>query len=102
MSPTITDACSEAASAYAAASKAFEPDEFLEDERALPFRKQLPGMRVNNPWLQAMALDRNREFTAEERAVVAEFLELMEANPDHADAAAARSALDGFWAAAEG
>ncbi len=47
----------------AAASKAFEPDEFLEDERALPFRAQLPGMRVNNPWLQAMALDQNREFT---------------------------------------
>ncbi len=60
----------------AAASKAFEPKEFLEDERALPFRAQLPGMRVNNPWLQAMALDRNREFTKADVADGSAFPEL--------------------------
>lgn len=39
-------------------------------------------------------------FTAAECQVVAEFLELMIASPEHADAALARSALDGFWAEA--
>ncbi len=41
-------------------------------------------------------------FTPPECAVVAEFLRLMIAHPDHADAGSARAALDGFWAGAAG
>ena len=39
-------------------------------------------------------------FTAAECAVVAEFLQLMVAEPEHADADNARAALEGFWAEA--
>lgn len=39
-------------------------------------------------------------FTPEECQVIAEFLELMVANPDVADSETARAALDGFWAEA--
>jgi len=47
----------------AAASKAFEPREFLDDERAAPFREELPGVAVNRPWLFAMMLAPDRVFT---------------------------------------
>lgn len=43
------------------------------------------------------AASRYALFTPEESAVVADFLRLMIADPDHADAALARSALEGHW-----
>lgn len=47
----------------AAAQKAFSPSGFYESEQAEPFREQLPGVRVNRPWLQGLALDPTRSFT---------------------------------------
>ena len=41
-------------------------------------------------------------FTPEECRVVAEFLELMAASPEHADAETAKAALRGFWSEAAG
>jgi hypothetical protein len=47
----------------AAVSRAFPPTEFQESDAAEPFRATVPGARVNRPWLVAMALAPDRNFT---------------------------------------
>ncbi|MBW2257287.1 MAG: hypothetical protein JRI25_22200, partial [Deltaproteobacteria bacterium] len=47
----------------AAVSRAFPLTEFREGDAAEPFRATVPGARVNRPWLVAMALTPDRNFT---------------------------------------
>lgn len=47
----------------AAVDKGFDPSTFAEDEDAAPFRIELSGVVANKPWVQAMALQPDREFT---------------------------------------
>lgn len=47
----------------AAVSQAFPPGRFLEFEEAAPYRIALPGLEASRPWVEAMALDPERQFT---------------------------------------
>jgi hypothetical protein len=47
----------------AAVLKAFDPEVFATAEDAQPFRTDMPGFTGNAPWLSALAIDPEREFT---------------------------------------
>ncbi|MFK7930199.1 MAG: hypothetical protein AB8H79_18570 [Myxococcota bacterium] len=47
----------------AAIQKAFSPDDFANNDDAAAFRRELPGVTANAPWVLAFALDPDREIT---------------------------------------
>ena len=65
----------------AAVQKAFSPDDFAVNEDAKPFRKELPGITANAPWVSAMALDPDRELTRADVADGSAFPDLQSLQP---------------------
>lgn len=74
----------------AAVQKAFAPEDFVVNEDADPFRKDLPGLTANSPWVSAMALDPGRELTRADVADGAAFPQLRELMPAYAEIRDAR------------
>jgi hypothetical protein len=65
----------------AAVQKAFSPEMFATSDDALPFRRSFPGLVGNAPWLGAMALDPEREFTRADVADGSAFPDLQALRP---------------------
>lgn len=65
----------------AAVQKAFAPDDFPVNDDAAPFRKEIPGVTANKPWVAAMALDPSRELTRADVADGSAFPDLQALQP---------------------
>jgi hypothetical protein len=65
----------------AAVQKAFSPQDFSTSDDAQPFRRSFPGLVGNSPWLAAMALDPQRDFTRADVADGSAFPDLQALRP---------------------
>jgi hypothetical protein len=65
----------------AAVAKAFTAEAFGTDDAAAPFRLSFPGFTGNKPWLAAMAIDPQREFTRADVADGSAFPDLQALRP---------------------
>lgn len=69
----------------AAVAKAFGPEDFATNDDAQPFRLSFPGFSGNKPWLVAMAIDPEREFTRADVADGSAFPDLQALEPAFAE-----------------
>lgn len=74
----------------AAVQKAFSPADFGTNEDAAPFRRELPGVTANAPWVAAFALDPEREVTRADVADGSAFPDMQALQPAYRELLSAK------------